>query len=97
MNEHIYVIPKSKIQGYDGARLILNVPEADLKPFEEKETVAKTPATIRENQQASQTPFPGTLDKIKDTTIGVKDKVVDTSKEVAGKTKDTLTPDSSSG
>jgi hypothetical protein len=97
MHEHIYVIPKSKIQGYDGARLILNVPEADLKSFEEKRDGSKNSRDDSGKSAGITDTISGTLDKIKDTTIGVKDKVVDTSKEVAGKTKDTLTPDSSSG
>lgn len=95
MNEHIYVIPKSKIQGYDGARLILNVSEADLKSFEEKRADDTKSSVDSENSAGIMDTISGTIDKIKDTTIGVKDKVVDTSKDVIGKTKDTVTPSSS--
>ena len=95
MNEHIYVVPKSKIQGYDGARLILNVSEADLKSFEEKRADDTKSSADSENSAGIMDTISGTIDKIKDTTIGVKDKVVDTSKDVIGKTKDTVTPGSS--
>jgi hypothetical protein len=95
MNEHIYVIPKSKIQGYDGARLILNVSEADLKSFEEKRADDTKSSVDSGNSAGIMGAISGTIDKIKDTTMGVKDKVVDTSKDVVGKTKDTVTPGSS--
>jgi hypothetical protein len=95
MNEHIYVIPKSKIQGYDGARLILNVSEADLKSFEEKRANNTKSSADSGNSAGIMGAISGTIDKIKDTTMGVKDKVVDTSKDVVGKTKDTVTPGSS--
>ena len=95
MNEHIYVIPKSKIQGYDGARLILNVSEADLKSFEEKRADDTKSGVDSGNSAGIMGAISGTIDKIKDTTIGVKDKVVDTSKDVVGKTKETVTPSSS--
>ncbi len=39
MHDHIYVIPKSKIEGYDGAQIILNVSISELKSFEEKEVL----------------------------------------------------------
>ena len=89
MNEHIYVIPKSNIQGYDGARLILNVSEADLKSFEEKRDDNRKSGGDSGESSGIMGAISGTIDKIKDTTMGVKDKVVDTSKDVAGKTKDT--------
>src|SRR5919112_3924452 len=95
MNEHIYVIPKSKIQGYDGARLILNVSEVDLKSFEEKRADDTKSSTDSGNSAGIMGAISGTIDKIKDTTMGVKDKVVDTSKDVVGKTKDTVTHGSS--
>jgi hypothetical protein len=95
MNEHIYVIPKSKIQGYDGARLILNVSEADLKSFEEKRDDNRKSSSDSGESSGIMSAISGTIDKIKDTTMGVKDKVVDTSKDVVGKTKDTVTPGSS--
>jgi len=95
MNEHIYAIPKSKIQGYDGARLILNVSEADLKAFEEKRADGTKSSVDSGNSAGIMGAISGTIDKIKDTTMGVKDKVVDTSKDVVGKTKDTVTPSSS--
>ncbi len=85
MKEHIYVIPKSEIQGYDGSRLILNLSETDLKSFEEK----------RNNERESNTDT-GKSTGIKGAISGTIDKVVDTTKGVAEKTKDTITPDSSS-
>lgn len=71
-NEHIYLIPKSKIEAYDGAQLILNITDQDLKSFEEK----------REKEGES------VLDSITEKMGEVKDKVVDTTKDVAGKAKD---------
>jgi hypothetical protein len=96
MKEHIYVIPKSKIQGYDGSRLILNISETDLKSFEEKRDGDSESSTDTGKSTGIKGAISDTIDKVKDTTIGVKDKVVDTTKGVAGKAKDTVTPDSSS-
>jgi hypothetical protein len=74
VSENVYTIPKSKIEGYDGAQLTLKSTESELKMFEQK----------RENQGES------VLDSITDKLGGVKDKVVDTTKNVANKTKDTI-------
>ena len=74
MSEHIYLVPKSEIEAYDGAQLILKVSEPELKTFEQR----------RENQGES------VLDSITDKLGDVKDKVVDTTKDVAGKAKDKI-------
>jgi hypothetical protein len=84
MKEHIYVIPKSKIQGYDGSRLILNLSESELKSFEEK----RDSSGESDNDSGKSTGIKGAIS-------GTIDKVVDTTKGVAGKAKDTVTPDSS--
>jgi hypothetical protein len=71
-SETIYIIPKSKVEAYDGAQIILQGTGSELKNFEQK----------RENQGES------VLDSITDKLGDVKDKVVDTTKDVAGKAKD---------
>ncbi len=95
MNEHIYVIPKSKIQGYDGSRLILNLSESELKSFEEKRDSNGESGNDSGKSTGIKGAISGTIDKVVDTTMGVKDKVVGTTKGVTGKAKDTITPDSS--
>ncbi len=95
MNEHIYVIPKSKIQGYDGSRLILNLSESELKSFGEKRDSNGESGNDSGKSTGIKGAISGTIDKVVDTTMGVKDKVVDTTKGVTGKAKDTITPDSS--
>lgn len=72
-SENIYLIPKSKVEAYDGSQIILKVSESELKTFEQ----------IRENEGET------VLDSITDKLGDVKDKVVDTTKDVAGKAKDT--------
>jgi hypothetical protein len=74
VSENVYTIPKSKIEGYDGAQIMLKSTESELKKFEQK----------RENHGES------VLDSISDKLGDVKDKVVDTTKGVANKTKDTI-------
>lgn len=73
-SENIYLIPKSKVEAYDGTQLILKVSDSELKTFEQK----------RGNEEES------VLDSITDKLGDVKDKVVDTTKDVAGKAKDKI-------
>lgn len=77
MSEHIYLVPKSKIEAYDGAQLILKVSEPELKTFEQR----------REKGGGDGESI---LDSITDKLGDVKDKVVDTTKDVAGKAKDKI-------
>ncbi len=74
VSENIYTIPKSKIGGYDGTQLILNSNESELKTYEQK----------RESNGES------VLGSITDKLGDVKDKVVDTTKDVAGKAKEKI-------
>ena len=74
MSEHIYLVPKSQIEAYDGAQIILKLTESELKSFEQR----------RENEGES------IVDSIADKLGDVKDKVVDTTKDVAGKAKDKI-------
>jgi ElaB/YqjD/DUF883 family membrane-anchored ribosome-binding protein len=74
VSENVYTIPKSNIEGYDGAQLILKSTESDLKAFEQQ----------RESHGES------VLEVITEKLGDVKDKVVDTTKGVANKTKDTI-------
>jgi hypothetical protein len=76
MSEHIYLVPKSKIEAYDGAQLILKVSESELKTFEQR----------REKGAEGESVLDSITDKLGD----VKDKVVDTTKDVAGKAKDKI-------
>jgi hypothetical protein len=71
-SDNIYLVPKSKVEAYDGAQLILNTNDSELKTFEQR----------REDDGDS------VLDTITDKLGDVKDKVVDTTKDVAGKAKD---------
>jgi len=73
-SDNIYLIPKSKVEAYDGAQIILQVNDSELKTFEQK----------RENQGES------VLDTITDKLGDVKDRVVDTTMDVAAKTKDKI-------
>lgn len=75
-NEHIYLIPKSKIEAYDGAQLILKVANQDLQSFEEK----------RENKGKGESILDNITEKIED----AKQKVEDKTKEIAGKSKHTI-------
>lgn len=79
VSENVYTIPKSKIERYDGTQLTLKSTESELRTFEQK----------RENQGES------VLGRITDKLGEVKDKAVDTTKGIAGKTKETITPSSS--
>ncbi|WP_458743928.1 hypothetical protein [Candidatus Nitrosocosmicus sp. T] len=76
MSEHIYLVPKSKIEAYDGAQIILKVSESELKTFEQR----------REKGAGGESVLDSITDKLGD----VKDKVVDTTKDVAGKAKDKI-------
>ena len=76
MSEHIYLVPKSKIEAYDGAQIILKVSESELKTFEQR----------REKGEKGESVLDSITDKLGD----VKDKVVDTTKDVAGKAKDKI-------
>jgi hypothetical protein len=79
VSENVYIIPKSKIEGYDGTQLTLKSTESELRTFEQK----------RESHGES------VLDRITDKLGDVKDKAVDTTRGIAGKTKDTINPSSS--
>lgn len=73
-NEHIYLIPKSKIEAYDGAQLILKATYQDLHSFEEKRYTKGKDESILDN----------IVDKIEE----VKEKVIDKTNEIAGESKD---------
>ena len=78
LREHVYVIPKSKIDAYDGAQIILRVPEAELKSFEEKRDTTSGPReTISE-----------TGDQVKGTAGQIKDTISDTVSGTVNKVKD---------
>mgnify|MGYP000554204207 CR=1 FL=1 len=79
VSENVYIIPKSKIEGYDGTQLTLKSTESELRTFEQK----------RESHGES------VLDRITDKLGDVKDKAVDTTRGIAGKTKDTINSSSS--
>ncbi|MGN6347603.1 MAG: hypothetical protein ACTHJ7_07270 [Candidatus Nitrosocosmicus sp.] len=82
VREHVYVIPKSKVEAFDGAQIILNVGEAQLKSFEER----------RDNGGSGDTAS-STTDSIKQTTGQVKDTITDTISGTVGKVKDFVTGD----
>ncbi len=70
ISEHVYLLPKSKVGGYDGAQLILNISATELRSFEErKETKGESiKETIKDKVD------PG---NIKDTIVDKVDKVKD--------------------
>lgn len=70
--DNIYLIPKSNVQSYDGQQLILNISSSALEGFEQ----------MREGDGES------VLDNITDKMGDIKDKVVETTKDVAGKAKE---------
>jgi len=70
ISEHVYIIPKSKVGGYDGAQLILNISATELQSFEER----------RENKGESiKDTIKDKVDpgNIKDTIVDKVDKVKD--------------------
>ena len=78
LREHVYVIPKSKVDAYDGAQIILKLTEADLKSFEQKrDTVSSSRETISD-----------TGDQIKGTASQIKDTISDTVSGTVNKVKD---------
>jgi hypothetical protein len=82
VREHVYVIPKTKVEAFDGAQIILKVGESELKSFEER----------RDNDGSGGTAS-GTTDSIKQTTGQVKDSITDTISGTVGKVKDFVTGD----
>jgi hypothetical protein len=85
--EHVYVIPKSKIEAFDGSIITLKVAESELKSFEEK----------RQAESGSRDTLSDTSGQVKDTitdTAGqVKDTITDTISGTVGKVKDFVTGD----
>jgi hypothetical protein len=78
LREHVYVIPKSKVDAYDGAQIILKATEADLKSFEEK----------RDTTSSSRETISDTGDQIKGTAGQIKDTISDTVSGTVNKVKD---------
>lgn len=78
MFERVFVIPKSKIQGYDGAQIILNAELDELKSFEEGRDKHEDSITDTISEK---------MDQVKDKMEDVKDKVVDTTKDTTDKVK----------
>jgi uncharacterized protein YjbJ (UPF0337 family) len=70
------LIPKSKIESYDGAQVKLKVANQDLPSFEEK----------RESKGKGESMLNNISEKIED----AKEKVEDKTKEIAGKSKHTI-------
>ena len=73
-SNNIFLIPKSNVQSYDGQQLILNLVLSQLAEFEQR----------RPGDGES------VLDGISETIGDIKDKVVETTKDVAGKTKESV-------
>ncbi len=82
MHDHIYVIPKSKIEGYDGAQIILNVSISELKSFEEKRGAKVDYVTDQD-----------TAGQVKETAGQVKDTITDTISGTVDKVKGLVTGD----
>jgi hypothetical protein len=81
LREHVYVIPKSKVDAYDGAQIILKVTESELKSYEEK----------RESTSSSRETISDTGDQVKGTAGQIKDTITDTVSGTVNKVKDIVT------
>jgi hypothetical protein len=76
LREHVYVIPKSKVDAYDGAQIILKVTEAELKSFEEKrDTISGSRDTISDTEDHVKGAASQVKDTISDTVSGTVNKV----------------------
>lgn len=78
VHDHVYVVPKSKINAYDGSQIILSVLSSELKSFEEKRD-AQTGSftdTITDKVDAGniKDTITGTVDKVKGLVTGDDDK-----------------------
>ncbi len=80
MHDHIYLIPSSNIEAYDGSQIILNIPLSNLKSFEEKRNSPVGSTTIDSKDTATQLKdtvadtISGTVDKVKDLITGNENK-----------------------
>ena len=76
LREHVYVIPKSKVDAYDGAQIILKVTEAELKSFEEKrDTISGSRDTTSDTEDHVKGAASQVKDTISDTVSGTVNKV----------------------
>ncbi len=48
INDSVLVIPKSKIEVYDGAQLILGIPTSQIQSYVEKQAIESTTVTLLE-------------------------------------------------
>ena len=77
--EHVYVIPKSKIEAFDGSIITLKVAESELKSFEEKrqaesgsrDTITDTAGQVKDTITDT---ISGTVGKVKDFVTGDNNK-----------------------
>jgi hypothetical protein len=78
LHDHVYVIPKSKIQSFDGAQIILNTSVSELKSFEEKRSAdigsVKDTITDKVAPERVKDTISGTVDKVKEIVKGNDDK-----------------------
>lgn len=80
MHDHIYLIPGSNIEAYDGSQIILNIPLSNLKSFEEKRNSSVESDTLDTKNTANQLKdtvtdtISGTVDKVKDLITGNDNK-----------------------
>ncbi len=75
MHDHIYAIPKSKVEGYDGAQIILNVSLSELKSFEEKRGAEEDYVTDKDTTGQVKETAGQVKDTITGTISGTVDKV----------------------
>jgi hypothetical protein len=78
LHDHVYVIPKSKIESFDGAQIILNTSVSELKSFEEKRGAdagsVKDTITDKVAPEHIKDTISGTVDKVKGMVKGDDDK-----------------------
>lgn len=72
---HVYHVPKSKISGYDGAQLILNISLSELSNFEERGE--KTDTSVDKAMDTVSGTINKATDKAMDTVSGAVDKAKD--------------------
>jgi hypothetical protein len=78
LHDHVYIIPKSKVDAYDGSQIILKLSQSELKSYEER----------RDAINSSKGTISDTGDHVKGAASQVKDTIEDTVSGTVHKVKD---------
>jgi hypothetical protein len=77
-HEHVYIIPKSKVDAYDGSQIILKLSEPELKSYQERrDTSSSSKGTISDTEDHVKSAAGQVKDTIEDTVSGTVHKVKD--------------------